>query len=44
MTSQSYGDVNESIIVMAGRLNEAVQALHAVFFGDDAGKVAAAGA
>lgn len=33
MTSQSYADVNESIVIKEARLKEAVQALHAEFFG-----------
>ncbi len=33
MTSQSYADVNESIVIKEDRLKEAVQALHAEFFG-----------
>lgn len=33
MTSQSYSVVNESVVVMEERLNDAVQALHEEFFG-----------
>jgi len=33
MTSQSYSDVNLSMIIEAGRLKDAVCALHAAFFG-----------
>ncbi|MBI2550411.1 aspartate kinase [Candidatus Woesearchaeota archaeon] len=36
MTSQSYADVNESVVIREERLDEAVQALHDEFFGTSA--------
>ncbi len=43
MTSQSYADVNESIVVAANKLEEAVRALHDEFFGAPVKAPAAAG-
>lgn len=46
MTSQSYNDVNESLVIESKSLDRAVQALHEEFFGSSAkaGKLAVAAA